>query len=363
VQLAHQLSIQLNKQGRNMTLRLFSILLTTTFLFLSNVAFSADVIKKTAKGEINWSQGTVSAIGYGVATGKMPEAKQRLMARRAAQIDAYRNLAELVNGVKVSSDTFVRDMVVDNDKVKTSVNALIKGAAITSEEYENGMAIITVTMSLDGRFIQSITPELPKAGDEPSASTLIINKTMDLLSDIELGEMLSALSPISVAYAQEQGAELAITSAEQLKVAKKLLKLLNDQPKETVLQQLQQTVSSFEYTTNFTGILIDAREVSDFELATIPRLRSPDGKIIYPEEKNLLSGKISQRPVSYDLHIEDAVQNQRIAVKPIIIEAQGVYRSRYSDLVIDEDSAALLQSHAALLSALEKGAVMIVIGK
>lgn len=346
-----------------MTLRFFSIFLAATFAFVASDAFSADVIKKTAKGEINWSQGTVSAIGYGVATGKMPEAKKRLMARRAAQIDAYRNLAELVNGVKVTSDTSVRDMVVENDKVKTSVNALIKGAAITSDEYENGMAIITVTMSLDGRFIQSIVPELVNDNSEPSASTQIINKTMDLLSDIELGEMLSVLSPISSAQAQEQGAELAITSAEQLKVAKKLLKLLNDQPKETVLQQLQQTVSSFEDTTNFTGILIDARAVSDFELATIPRLRSPDGKIIYPEEKNLVSGKISQRPVSYDLHIEDAVRNQRIAVKPIIIEAKSVYRSRFSDLVIDGDSAELLQSQEALLSALEKGAVMIVIGK
>ncbi len=52
----------------------------------------------------------------------------RLMAERAAKVDAYRNLAETVNGFRISGNTTVRDFVAESDEIRTSLNTFLKGA-------------------------------------------------------------------------------------------------------------------------------------------------------------------------------------------------------------------------------------------
>lgn len=52
----------------------------------------------------------------------------RLMAERAAKVDGYRNLAETVNGLRISSNTYVRDFVAESDEIRTSLNTFLQGA-------------------------------------------------------------------------------------------------------------------------------------------------------------------------------------------------------------------------------------------
>ena len=66
------------------------------------------------KGLINYEEGYIEAVG----TGAPPEQyygkpQARPMALRAAQVDAYRNLLETVQGVQIDSQTSVKDFVVD----------------------------------------------------------------------------------------------------------------------------------------------------------------------------------------------------------------------------------------------------------
>ena len=51
----------------------------------------------------------------------------RLLAERGALTDARRNLAETVKGLKVSGNTLVRDFVVLNDQIQTSLNTFVNG--------------------------------------------------------------------------------------------------------------------------------------------------------------------------------------------------------------------------------------------
>ncbi len=76
-------------------------------------------------------------------------AQKKLMARRAARLDALRNLTETIYGTKVSSDTSVEDMVVRSDKIRTRLDALIKGAIEVDHQFnEDGSVEIRMEIEL-----------------------------------------------------------------------------------------------------------------------------------------------------------------------------------------------------------------------
>jgi len=77
----------------------------------------------------------VRAKGYGIEPQdpSMTSAEKALMARRAAKVDALRNLAEQVRGVRITSDSYVRDFITQSDEIKARVNTFIQGARVVSE--------------------------------------------------------------------------------------------------------------------------------------------------------------------------------------------------------------------------------------
>ncbi|MEW6417301.1 MAG: LPP20 family lipoprotein [Nitrospirota bacterium] len=111
--------------------------------------------------DIQYDSRTVQATGYGAPSGEafkpsqpgyssysirasgsglepndpnMSEAEKALMAKRAAKLDALRNLAEQVYGVKITSDSYVRDFVLQSDDTRSRVNTFIQGARVVSEQ-------------------------------------------------------------------------------------------------------------------------------------------------------------------------------------------------------------------------------------
>lgn len=76
----------------------------------------------------------VAAIGYG--TESLYEAytpgQRRLMAIRASKLDAYRSLAEQLNGIEIEGNTTVGAMAVKSDSFRARINAVVKGARVTS---------------------------------------------------------------------------------------------------------------------------------------------------------------------------------------------------------------------------------------
>lgn len=77
---------------------------------------------------------TIMATGYAVIgmqnSKNVPQ--QRLLAIRAAKIDAYRGLAEQVYGLFIDSNTSMSDMTVMSDTFRTKVEGVIYGATLTS---------------------------------------------------------------------------------------------------------------------------------------------------------------------------------------------------------------------------------------
>jgi hypothetical protein len=60
----------------------------------------------------------------------------RLMARRAAEMDAMRKLAERVKGLQINASTFVRDFVAEDDTIETELATSLKGVRHGEPRYE-----------------------------------------------------------------------------------------------------------------------------------------------------------------------------------------------------------------------------------
>jgi hypothetical protein len=111
--------------------------------------------------------------GEGAAPADRPISlgQKKILAIRAAQVVAYRNLAEFIQGVNVYGETLVKDAAVSSDIIKTKVEAMIKGAQVLSEQYdpmsELGVVYVKIDMfgaaGLAGQMLPALLPTLPSA--------------------------------------------------------------------------------------------------------------------------------------------------------------------------------------------------------
>ncbi len=72
----------------------------------------------------------------------------RLMAERAARVDAMRRLAERIKGVVVSSNTTVRDFVAESDDINVNMETFLRGAREIGVRYHEDELIVEVEMQV-----------------------------------------------------------------------------------------------------------------------------------------------------------------------------------------------------------------------
>lgn len=99
---------------------------------------------------------TLNAVGYA------PVAKQRgateeervLQAMRASRLEAYRELVEQVQGVRVDGSTSVEDMMLQSDTFRTQVSGVVRGAEVV-RSYPVGDYYAT-ELQLDFEHVQNL---------------------------------------------------------------------------------------------------------------------------------------------------------------------------------------------------------------
>lgn len=78
-----------------------------------------------------WISRTMKATGDGAIDPDNPnQASAKLMAFRAAEMDARRKLAEQIEGLMITSETSVKDFVANNDTIRTEMLAFQQGAHV-----------------------------------------------------------------------------------------------------------------------------------------------------------------------------------------------------------------------------------------
>lgn len=98
----------------------------------------------------------ITAAQSTVVMAQVTPAQNKLLARRAAEADCYRKLAETVYGVQLNSETYVRDFVTESDQIKTSVDAFIKGIKLGQPTYyEDGACEVPGEVAVE-KVIQTL---------------------------------------------------------------------------------------------------------------------------------------------------------------------------------------------------------------
>ncbi len=103
---------------------------------------------------VAWQNITLRATGSGAPPGRSVNAAQaRLMAVRAAKLDALRNLLEQAYGVNISARSHVRDFITKNDSIKSRVDAYIRGAKVVHTiQHEDGSVEVEMEVVLRQDF-------------------------------------------------------------------------------------------------------------------------------------------------------------------------------------------------------------------
>lgn len=78
------------------------------------------------------------AVSSALTAQTLPE-QQKLLAKRAAEADAYRKLAEAVYGVQLNATTHVQDFVAESDQIRGMVDSFIRGIRLGAPTwYDDG---------------------------------------------------------------------------------------------------------------------------------------------------------------------------------------------------------------------------------
>ncbi len=269
-------------------------------------AVQAEVIEPVDNGEINWSRGTILAQGSGAPPQEAKNiAQARLMAERAALVDARRNLMEVLKGVQVDSVNELEVYLGKSDQVRLSAAAFIQGSTEVKDRRRylpDGGMEVTVAMNLSGDFLLWVFKEL--IGSKPP----VPGKPPSQLPSISPGK--EAEPPPEEPPARLEG--------EILSEAKALPALADLPP--------------------FTGLVIDARGL-DMQPALIPRVLNESGQELYqgqyvPPEKAAQNGL-----AIYVKGLTTAQRNPRVGKNPLTVKGLNVNPDRPSEIVLrDEDS-------------------------
>jgi len=153
-------------------------------VFLLAISFSiiaGDNIQNFSYGKVNWSKKVIIVTGSGAPKLKSKSPSQaRLLAERAAKLDAYRNALEVIKGLKIKSSLSIEKAMKGDKTVATQVQGAIRGGVEKGKKYyDDGGVDIILEIPLDGilplnKFLSKDSKKLV-SGKEKKYTSLVIN--------------------------------------------------------------------------------------------------------------------------------------------------------------------------------------------
>ncbi|GAB4336096.1 MAG: hypothetical protein Kow0089_06120 [Desulfobulbaceae bacterium] len=103
-----------------------------------------DRVRNIVGGDIRFGNQVIRRVAFASSS---PDMVGPLKALRAAELDAYKQLAKQIVGFKLASNTTVENYILKNDNVRAKVLAAIWGAELASYRWDNeGDAYVTLRL-------------------------------------------------------------------------------------------------------------------------------------------------------------------------------------------------------------------------
>lgn len=322
----------------------FSLFAMVLLFLLPCILFAAnsnELIERLPSGEINWSGGIITATGSGAPPSSADNpAQARLMAKRAAILDARRNLLETVKGVTVDAQTTVQNFMTTSDIVVTKVSGIVKLSRVIKTRYmSDGAVEVTVEMDLRGDLLKLILEETKEAktGLTPTAIPKKEIPPPTKLPFVQIPQTKPMMSPPPPKPSLEA----------KLEAPKK------DEVKEEVSEDID--LSKL----NYSGLVVDARKLQ-IRPALIPKIIDQKGEVVYSTVNLLQKDAVKMGVVGYAKDVDAAKKNQRVTDKPFVIKGIQSAGQKKTDVVINNRDANIVQGSDKYTSYLKNGRVLIV---
>lgn len=301
---------------KKMMKKAFAVAMLMTAGFVANGAYTTPVYAEVAatnvavnvqveqKNVINWEKGAqadVVSVGVGLPPAGMPANRAQALARRAAIVDAQRNLLETIKGVQIDSDTTVENLMVASDIVKTKVSGVLQGAIVIAEQ-----------ANPDGSY--QVTMSVPMYGAKSLAAAAIP----------EVANTQAA--PVAVEVVDIKATPL--TKAE--------------------VKEVRQV--------RYTGVVVDAAGLG-LEATFSPVIYDVNGRAVYGMKNIDPNFAISKGMVEYSKDLKKATVDSRAGNNPLVVKATAVQGGKNSvnkvNVVVsveDADKILLANENSQMLS-------------
>lgn len=260
--------------------------------------------------ETDWNASVITVEGMGVAPtyAYNNPVQARMLARRAAEADAYRQLLEVVKGVQVDAETTVENMMVQSDRITTRVSGLVQGARKVEEH-----------ALPEGGYV--ITMQLPLFGASNSvASTVMERPTKMEAFPPQVPSVAPSTSSISV----------------KVDVTPTVSKIPTEQPKSISLPEGRAAG-------NFTGLIVDCRGLG-LKPVMSPVIKNANGTPIYGY-KNLDYDKVISSGMAG--YTEDITNSPRAGSNPLVVRAVSLENHNGNPVISVADANRVLMENDA----------------
>ncbi|XOV88780.1 MAG: LPP20 family lipoprotein [Pseudomonadota bacterium] len=276
-----------------------------------------------ANSGVNWSAGEIQAEGAGVGPANAPATTARLMACRAAVVDAQRNLLESIQGVRVEGTTIVSDMMVESDVIKSSVDGVLRGARMVDRKpMDDGTCLVQMTAPLGGQFASNVYDRV----FNPTQSTAAANLIGRLLD-----QGLAVLVP--AARAAENTLPAWQASIDSLSTRLSAL--------EDLLSTHPAVVATAD--TSPTGLVLDARG-SNFIPSMSPKIRKLRAGIIYPNSTQQSTRQERGQLVSlFTRDLDTARRHPVVGDRPIVLKGLRTFGDTRTEIVLGTEAGERLE--------------------
>lgn len=315
------------------------------------------------EASMNWTTKALRVKGNGFGPEKIKNpGRRKILAKRAAKVDAYRNLVEVIKGVQVTSATSVEDMMLESDTIKTRTAGMLKGARVVDVTYTNdGGCEITMEVNIDkdGKFLLTalntdnvrVTDNYPKFDWDKMKKKLEETKAQLAHSQSELDKTKKKLRK-KEALINNNRRELKDKPHYALsEIAPGKIRDSNEPVKTVQVKKPSPPGVKKDYS----GLLVDARGLG-LKPTLAPSILNRNKEKMYGI--GVIPSQVSSGSIADYLpgNIEHAKKHEKINDWPLVVK--GIRVINESDVMIDNEDA---QKLVAIHDLLEQGKVAILL--